>query len=168
MKNIIYLYRKPIITGAALLVAFFVVMQVIRSKRKKTVLKKVEETGLRFLPILFPTRVRKEDAHGAGHYGASRSSGLRSHKGVDLVAAVNQDVFSPFSGQITKINQVYSGDSRYRGLTIEGSGAWQGIRAKLFYVNSLLKKGDVVESGDVIGNVQDLGVKYPGITIHVH
>ncbi len=54
----------------------------------------------------------------------------------------------------------------FRGVLLQGSGAWSGYDIKIFYVDGLV--GGPVGAGQVIGRVQNLTTKYPGITNHIH
>lgn len=46
-------------------------------------------------PILARMRLRGQDQHGYGYFGASRSGGSRQHNGIDLVCTPGEAVFSP-------------------------------------------------------------------------
>ncbi|MCO6487427.1 MAG: peptidoglycan DD-metalloendopeptidase family protein [Phaeodactylibacter sp.] len=115
-------------------------------------------------PILTGQRSRAHDAWGSGQYGAPR--GGRKHQGLDIRAAPFQKVFAPFPGTITREAAPYRDDHRYRGLVLQGSGAWKDYTLKIFYVQGIVS-GEV-GAGSQIGYVQNLGLKYPGITNHIH
>lgn len=58
---------------------------------------------------------------------------------------------------------------RYTGVLLEGLGKHKGYSIKIFYMNpSSGIIGKIVQAGDKIGEAQDLTIKYPGITNHVH
>lgn len=112
-------------------------------------------------------KVRKSDKWGKGHYGASR--GKRTHKGLDIEAQPKQEIVSPIDGTIIRKAYPYASDMRFTGLLIEGSGKYKGYSIKIFYMNpSAGIVGKMVQAADKIGEAQDLTVKYPGITNHVH
>jgi len=111
--------------------------------------------------------VRACDSFGCGGFGASRDGGSRRHMGTDFLATAGQDVLAPTSGTLTRaVNRVYASDPRYTGFVLSGTS---GFTMKGFYVAtdpSLI--GTHVTAGDVLGTAQDLGLKYPGISNHVH
>ncbi|MCE2747167.1 MAG: M23 family metallopeptidase [Burkholderiales bacterium] len=52
---------------------------------------------------------------------------------------------------------------------IEGLGRYEGYIVKLFYVDPTKGiVGKTVKQGELIGTAQDLTIKYPGITNHIH
>ena len=114
-------------------------------------------------------KIRGLDNWGAGHYGASRDSGKRSHKGVDLVNHTNEAIEAFESGTVSKIGYPYSPEDpekcHYRYIEIICSAT---TRHRYMYTESLVQAGDIVEKGSIIGWAQDLGTAYPGITQHVH
>jgi hypothetical protein len=67
--------------------------------------------------------------------------------------------------EVIRIARPYANDSRFSGLLVGN----RHIRLYLFYVAPLK---DIVSSqvgmGKVIGTAQDIGLKYPGITPHIH
>lgn len=108
--------------------------------------------------------VRISDRHGQGHFGASR--GKRTHKGVDYVAEVGQDIKAVMSGRITKVGYPYGNDLSYRYVEISNDDT--GYRIRQFYVKPCVINDDWVSQGDVIGVAQCLDRRYAGITEHVH
>jgi len=115
-------------------------------------------------PLVSGQRSRVHDAWGSGAFGASR--GHRKHRGLDIAAAPLEQVYAPFSGRIVREAFPYASDLSFRGVVLEGTGDWQGYTAKMFYVSGVIC-GEVA-AGALIGFVQNLGVKYPDITNHVH
>lgn len=107
--------------------------------------------------------IRGCDKFGCGHYGAKR--GDRLHKGVDLVLAAGEEFESLAGGKVTKLGYCYKSDLtlRYVQVTTADGSAW-----RFFYVLPGVKLGQQVKVGDVLGNVQSLQSRYPGITDHVH
>lgn len=111
---------------------------------------------------------RGADVHGSGAYHASRDGGARRHKGVDIALPPGAEVASVASGVVTHLGYAYRNDRRYR--TIEVTTPY-GYKVKHLYVlpDTRLKLGDAVVAGRTpVGSMQDIGVKYPGITNHVH
>ena len=111
--------------------------------------------------------IRKSDQFGDGYFGASR--GARVHKGVDFNIEANSTVYSPVFGKVVRTAAPYKSDDRFKGLVIEGLGRYAGYQIKIFYVDPQKEiVGRTVKQGETIGTAQDLTVKYPGITNHVH
>ncbi len=107
--------------------------------------------------------IRKCDRQGCGHYGASR--GNRSHTGVDYIATPEQPVKAIASGTVSYLGFPYSDDLSFRYVAIETDN---GLVVRQLYVEPHVSVGMRVEAGDVIGTYQRLGIRYPGITEHVH
>ena len=111
--------------------------------------------------------IRGSDSFGQGRFGASR--GTRLHNGVDLNVAVNGNVYSPIFGKVVRLAVPYKSDSRFKGLVVEGVGRYAGYSVKLFYLNPAIGiVGRTVKQGEFIGTAQDLTIKYPQITNHIH
>lgn len=109
-------------------------------------------------------RSRLRDAHGSGQFGASR--GHRAHHGLDIVAPAGAEVFSPIDGELVREALPYGDDQRYRGVLLRGSADWKGLELRIYYTEGLLSGN--VKAGMVIGRAQNLTLKYPGITNHIH
>lgn len=109
--------------------------------------------------------VRGADCFGSGHYGASRGS--RKHVGLDYACYPGSAIYPDKDGCVTKIGYPYGDDLSFRYIEIEDDA---GYRARYFYVQpkESLKVGDFVHNDEIIGHSQELGVRYPGITEHVH
>ncbi len=110
--------------------------------------------------------MRGYDDFGSGAFGASRDGGKRTHEGVDYVVAPGAAVRSPISGEVARLGYAYRGVGGYRIVEIVNSET--KVKARVFYVAPNVEVGDVVVAGHEIGAAQDLGVRYPGITNHVH
>lgn len=114
-------------------------------------------------PILARMRLRGQDQHGYGYFGASRSGGSRQHNGIDLVCTPGEAVFSPVAGTVQRYADPY-GDGRYGGILIEGGE----LSVKMFYLSPVVPVGTKVRRGQQIGVAQAISKKYPGITEHIH
>jgi murein DD-endopeptidase MepM/ murein hydrolase activator NlpD len=114
--------------------------------------------------IITNQKSRIKDAWGVGLYGASREE--RLHKGLDIVAQPGDRIVAPFIGDNVREAVPYSNDPSYRGIVIKGIDDWTGYEMKVFYVEGLLS-GRIVK-GQEIGTVQNLTIRYPGITNHIH
>lgn len=113
--------------------------------------------------------VRGLDAYGGGMYHAARTTGdvQRLHLGVDLVCKPGQILVAPTDGLITRVGYAYPGDLRYHSVHIQPNGE-PTIDIKLLYVACDRTELEKVERGLALGRSQDLELKYPGITQHVH
>ncbi|MES2033303.1 MAG: M23 family metallopeptidase [Pseudomonadota bacterium] len=109
---------------------------------------------------------RTHDHFGSGAFGARRDGGSRSHEGVDYGAVANQAVRAPISGYVTKIGYAYGGDDSLKFVEITNPAL--GYVARTFYIDPLVKVGDIVRLGGRIGTAESLQSHYPGITDHVH
>lgn len=114
--------------------------------------------------------IRGCDIHGCGEFGASRIHG--SHRGTDYIAGLGstgtgQDILAVRGGMVSKIGYPYWDDLSYRYVEIT---TLDGYRIREFYVSPIdgLKRGSLVEAGQVIGTYQSLQRRYPEITDHVH
>lgn len=116
--------------------------------------------------ILTNMRSRVKDKYGSGQYGASRDKGERTHNGIDIITNVGEEIYSPFEGAIIRQAFPYKGDNSFEGVVLQGTGNWTGYEAKIFYVVGLLSGG--VSKGQHIAHAQDLTIKYPAITNHLH
>jgi leukocyte cell-derived chemotaxin-2 len=108
---------------------------------------------------------RVKDKYGDGQYGASRDKGTRIHKGIDIIVQPEEKIYAPFDGDIVRQAVPYK-DDIYSGIVLKGSGEWLAHEIKIFYVDGELS-GHVIK-GQEIGKAQNLTIKYPGITNHIH
>ena len=153
--------KKPLILSA---IGIFMTALLMWPKKAMSA---SESAALMFGDVIPGNPRRGCDGSGCGAYQASRGS--REHKGIDIAADVGDKVYSPISGTVLRQTQVYSNDTRYRGIVIAGTGIYVGYEVKLFYLyNMIMQAGVEVTKNQVIGQVQDLRVKYPSIKNHVH
>ena len=110
-------------------------------------------------------KLRGQDKYGFGHYKAPRGS--RLHNGVDICNVVNEAVEPYVSGLVTKIGMPYA-DSDKQSFKYIQITCNRGMRWRYFYVEPLVRVGDVVEKGAIVGWAQDLSIVYPGIKQHIH
>lgn len=107
-------------------------------------------------------RIRTLDDWGDGFYGASRDNGTRVHRGIDIISIAGEPIFSPISGRISKIGNVYTTEkieknrresggavdlSPFKTLHIDGTDEWEGIQVVMMYVQSILPLGATVFKG---------------------
>ena len=121
---------------------------------------------MRKLELLLQAPERGNDAWGAGHFGAPR--GTRLHVGVDYAALPGSRLLSPVHGTVTKLGYPYGDDLSFR--YVEVTDTW-GLRHRFFYVKPLVRIGERIEEGDVLGEVQDIVSRYPdppGMKPHFH
>jgi|SRR3990167_2542777 len=107
--------------------------------------------------------VRQSDKYGDGKYLASR--GDRKHNGVDFACYPGTSILSNCNGLVTKIGYPYASDPSYKYVEIKDAS---GYSLRYFYLNPFVNKDDEVKEGQVIGTVQSLQNRYPGITGHCH
>ncbi len=109
------------------------------------------------------TKLRGTDSYGSGRYGASR--GTRKHTGIDYAVLEGSTLLSPIAGRVSKLGYPYGDDLsfRYVQITTEDNFAW-----RFFYIEPAVRVPLFVKVGDVLGSVQDLDGRYPGITPHIH
>jgi murein DD-endopeptidase MepM/ murein hydrolase activator NlpD len=106
---------------------------------------------------------RGTDGYGSGHYGAPR--GNHRHKGIDKLAVPGSRLYAVSAGKVTKLGYAYSDDLSYRYVQV--SDAF-GRDIRYFYIEPLVEVGDLVDETTVLGTVQDLTPRYPGIGNHFH
>lgn len=115
-------------------------------------------------PPSLPWRgTRGMDKFGSGTFGASRDGGKRRHLGRDYIALPGDTGVSPLDGKVTHVGKAYA-NSDLGSIRIAGAG----IEVRVLYIKPEVEVGQPVRVGEVIGTVQDLSAKYPGITPHVH
>ena len=111
--------------------------------------------------------VRGHDAHGSGHYGASR--GARTHRGVDFVCDGGTLIRSPVDGVITRCKGVVYSDPKKAGWHYVEVKDNEGMKNRFFYVKALdIELGLKIKKGDIIGVAQGIECLYEGITPHIH
>jgi len=122
----------------------------------------------KILSMISPTgqRVRESDKWGSGRYRASR--GKKVHHGCDYICEPGQEVVSPINGLIVRLKIPYSETVSgvfFSGVLIQA----KNCVITLFYFEPYkdLIKGKV-SLGQPIGIAQDISLKYPGITPHIH
>ncbi len=109
---------------------------------------------------------RTHDGFGTGQYGGRRDGGARSHRGLDIVTKPQEKIFAPIDGDVVREAIPYAKYPAMKGMVIRGKAAWSGYEVKIFYVEGLFS--GAVAAGQHIGYAQDISIKYPGITNHVH
>jgi len=98
---------------------------------------------------------RGTDSWGSGEFGASRGS--RTHKGIDYACPAGAVIHSPVTGLVTKLGYPYADNLEYRYIEIT---TVDQLRHRIFYVEPISSKGDVISTGQVIGVCQDIAWKY--------
>ena len=103
------------------------------------------------------------DPMGCGSFGASRGS--RTHKGIDIVAAPGETIFSPITGKVTRFPIPYATDNRYNGIEITNST----YRIMIFYMKPNVSIGTTVIAGQSIGIAQNISAKHgSSMKNHIH
>lgn len=111
----------------------------------------------------------RNDSKGLGHHGAAR--GYRKHDGADLTAQYNfpakkgQDILMPVDGVMVRESLPYGNDLKWRGVYIYNPR----IEIKMWYfLPDLDLIGQKLKAGSIIGEAQNIGEKYEGVTPHLH
>jgi len=108
---------------------------------------------------------RNCDPLGCGHFGASRSGGTRTHRGIDIVAVPGERIFSPITGNVSRYPIPYANDNRYSGIEIKNAT----YRVVMFYLKPIVSIGSVVIAGQPIGEAQNISAKHgASMRNHVH
>ena len=112
-----------------------------------------------------PTQLRGEDTWGSGAFGAPRAEKL--HRGVDIVTTPGDVILSPVPATIVREAVPYDDDDRYSGVLLQGLPPWQAYTFKIFYMQQTAST-NTLKAGDKLGIAQDIGLRYPDITNHIH
>ena len=134
------------------------------------------------------TATIRDDDEGDGHYWTNRKDKNGKeyhHAGVDLDASHGEPVAFPVNGTVEMIGDPYD-DKQYKSIWIRTES---GHRIGMLYVtphdsngNQLVKPGDKIKAGDVIGpkpgdkikagdvigSIQDITKRYPRMNNHTH
>ena len=120
-------------------------------------------------PVQSGRMAEGDDVWGERYFEAWRDNRTRKHAGIDLEAAPGESVTSSVPGVVTNLGWVYKpepGQPEYRYVEVTTNDREV---ARYLYVDPAVKVGDRVEAGvTLIGSVQDLNPRYPGIANHVH
>lgn len=113
-------------------------------------------------PVCVPWRgLRGHDAYGDGNFGASRSGGIRRHKGVDYLCGVGDVCVSPIDGIVEKVGRAYA-DSTLGSIHIQGTGVYWSYYCKILYALADVAAGQVVKRGQHIGVCQNVAAYHDG------
>lgn len=121
----------------------------------------------------FDNPTLRDDTIGKGYFHASRVRGKKEyqHKGIDLKAPPGTVIKSPVEGTVERFGDPY-GTRKYSVIWIKTEG---GRRVGLHYVSpkgkdgkALVKKGDQIKAGQIIGTLQDIGKSKKGMQNHLH
>lgn len=129
-----------------------------------------DNTGGTFFALPQPGAFfRACDGQGCGHYGASRDGSTRTHAGVDIAVSPYSSIYSPMDGYVTRMYNVYTDTTEYKGIEISGTGLYSGYSMKIMYMQpDTAMIGQYVYRYDILGYAQDISARYSGITPHVH
>jgi murein DD-endopeptidase MepM/ murein hydrolase activator NlpD len=111
-----------------------------------------------------PQRLRGLDTWGSGAFDAPR--GERRHRGIDIVIEPGETVLCPLDGNIVRVAEPYDDEPRFNGLLLSGSGSYSDLELKLFYLDDFAL--GPIKTGAVMAMAQDIALRYPGITPHIH
>ena len=123
---------------------------------------------LQLLPPVDNPIIRNDPA-GAGHFGARRGGGTRTHQGIDILAEPGTEVRAPISGTVN-LGQVYGPNHPLAGkfdrIWIDSE---DGTRIKMFYVEAAnLVNGQTIKAGELVGKMQDRAQHDKGMKNHLH
>lgn len=115
--------------------------------------------------------LRKIDAEGAGGFRAPR--GDHWHEGLDVAGEPGDDGLSPIDGKIERLSYPYgnTGPNAMRSVHIKGTGVYQGIRCKLYYVDPSVSVRQRVTRGQRLGTVQNVAAYHNAedrMVNHIH
>ncbi|MDP2687517.1 MAG: peptidoglycan DD-metalloendopeptidase family protein [Aequorivita sp.] len=111
--------------------------------------------------------IRKCDASGCGHFGASR--GERGHNGVDFIVTEGQAIKVPFDCKVTRHGYPYAGDTNYELVEIQGMNGFEAFKAKIMYVKNIKPVGTLLKKGEAVCEAANIAKRYSKpMTIHVH
>lgn len=116
----------------------------------------ITDYAMKFRPVVFPFRRRKCDRYGCGKFGASRTTHV--HQGMDVLANPGTPVYAAFGGKV-RLFKPYAGFAGLDGVEIQG----KAYKVKTMYVAPVVENGEKVRAGQLIGHIQSLDVKYPGM-----
>ena len=106
-----------------------------------------------------PTKIlilRGEDPTGHGYYGAKRSwKKDEKHHGLDIVTVPGEPIFSCYQG-IVRIGNVYETNKPDKPIMKLVETTDPEIKVKLMYVKPVVKTGQYVEKGELIGHAQNV------------
>lgn len=112
-----------------------------------------------------PTKSGKKrgcDPKGCGYFGAPR--GTRKHMGIDFVTIPGEPIYAPISGKVTALPYAAS-DLVHRGVEILSGNE----EHQIFYLKPIVKVGDNVTKGQIIGHADNIQLKYgSSMTNHIH
>lgn len=107
----------------------------------------------------------RSDSEGDGAFAARR--GDKIHQGVDFEFDVGEDVACPATGRVSRIGYCYDDDLSYRYVEILTHNKKAIVR--LLYVLPMVRRGDFVNRGDIIGQAQNIRKRYSrSMKNHVH
>jgi len=113
----------------------------------------------------------RSDAFGDGNFGSPRGllpgGAKKFHDGIDIIVVPGEDIVSPISGRVVKIDYPYAGHPEWMGLEIENLD----LIAEVWYIepNPSLVNQQVIGGVTVIGRAQDISKKYSRDMIpHIH
>ena len=115
---------------------------------------------------LYPLKTSKKATSyksGAGRFGSNRSNGKRKHGGCDLYAPTGTEVRAMADGVVRYVGYFYENTDH-----IEVVHDKHIIRyGEVLLGKSLVKAGDPVSRGQVIGYVGKLSIKVPSMMLHL-
>lgn len=107
----------------------------------------------------------KPPIRGADKYRSYKSNYRPGkHNGVDYECAPGSVICAVSPGKVTKLGYPYA-NSDYRYVQVTDA---DGNHCRYFYVLPSVELDQIINEGDGLGTLQNIGLRYPGITSHVH
>ena len=113
-------------------------------------------------PVVGLSETRQIDDFGSGGFGAPRDGGVRSHNGLDFRGSPGSEIQFPFDATISPDTGLAYEDSitPFRSIHLLGVGAFDGLKAKLLYVEPLVADGMTGKAGALLGTLQNIAGYY--------
>lgn len=174
MKNLLlktwaWFKALPLKTKGYIILGIIASVLVIQRLIKGTPKTEVKATKyFPFSPIVLPSQIIRVDSSGNGNYKASRNGGTREHEGIDILVQKGQTLYAPFDAKLTRVYNVYSGDTKTKGLELISNA--NNFKIKIMYCVAYPELiGKQVKAGEAIGYAQAISEKYGGsMKNHLH
>jgi len=103
------------------------------------------------------------------YQGYTEDGNERTHAGIDFITQEGWNIYSPIDGTIQQ-SFPYKGDNDWTGLTITGTGKYEGYQVKMWYFTPIKTSG-TVDEGSYLGLAAAISERYPGspsMQDHIH
>ena len=158
------IFKNKIIKWTIIITGLVIVFAAARAAYAGTLFLGANE----FYPIV-PHPTLRMDSSGDGSFGAVRDG--HTHEGIDIECSPAENVFCPFESTFDHISYPYADSSFWQGITMNGTGIFEGYEIKIFYmVPNNYTAGEVIKKGAQIGIAQKISDRYadPNMINHLH